>query len=164
MLRTNTAADVANTGLVKIDAGEGVTLEVPTLPVTGLAARLAALEYDSGWRDISATLPGYISGRAWLKRRGSTVWLDCYQLVVADQGTGWANLGNAIPSGFRMDTPGFTYLAVTAWINTRAPGPVRTSSGGGLLVYGMSGKKPLDATVCWPTEEPIPSVLPGDPA
>ena len=33
MLRTNTAADVANTGLVKIDAGEGVTIDVPVAPV-----------------------------------------------------------------------------------------------------------------------------------
>lgn len=35
MYRINTPADVANTGRVKIDAGEGVAIEVPTTPAEG---------------------------------------------------------------------------------------------------------------------------------
>lgn len=111
----------------------------------------------TGWVDIAAALPGYVSGSLQLKRTGDTVWLNAYQLVVADQGTGWVNLGTAIPVGYRVSAAGFVYLAITAWVSTRAAGPVRISAGGNLLIYGMGGQKPLDGMVSWPTDEPMPT-------
>lgn len=111
----------------------------------------------TGWIDIAPTLPGYVSGTLQLKRAGDLVWLNAYQLVVADQGTAWANLGNVIPAGYRISAAGFVYLAVTPWVSNRATGPVRISAGGNLLVYGMSGQKPLDGLVSWPTDDMMPA-------
>ena len=65
MLRTNTAADVANTGIVKIDAGEGVTIEVPVVPTDG--AGLEATELGSTDLDTVKTAGAYsqqLSGSA----------------------------------------------------------------------------------------------------
>lgn len=111
----------------------------------------------TGWIDISSALPGFVSGTLHLKRTGDTVWLNAYQLVVADQGTAWANLGNVIPAGYRISAAGFVYLAVTSWVSNRASGPVRISAGGNLLIYGMGGQKPLDGLVSWPTDDLMPT-------
>lgn len=111
----------------------------------------------TAWIDITPTLPGYVSGTLELRRVGDTVWLNSYQLAVEDQGTAWANLGNAIPAGYRITASGFVYLAITPWVSNRASGPVRISSGGNLLVYGMGGQKPLDGLVSWPTDDLMPT-------
>ena len=106
MHRTNSPSDVVSTGRVKIDAGEGVSLDVPVAPaapptwatlpgkpatfpssvgeVAGLAAALTAkadsihpMLYDSGWRDITSRIPVAVtSGKLWIRRTGWTVWLD----------------------------------------------------------------------------------------
>ena len=64
----------------------------------GLAARLGALEYSSGGRDITALCTGVESGRVLLSRVGSTVTVVLYDVVVP--GSGWTRLCG-LPVGFR---------------------------------------------------------------
>lgn len=79
------------------DGGDPVTLEVPD--VTGLATRLAALEYDSGWRDVSADLLYGATGTLHIRRAGHVVHWRVRDLV---PGTAhafyWPPAGMAAPS------------------------------------------------------------------
>lgn len=63
--------------------------------VTGLAARLAALEYDSGLRDITALSPIITSGRLLIQRTGRTVFLIGDNFRTSEGGSSV----NVIPSG-----------------------------------------------------------------
>lgn len=64
----------------------------------GIAARLGALEYSSGGRDITALCSNVESGRVLLSRVGSTVTVVLYDVVVP--GSGWTRLVG-LPLGFR---------------------------------------------------------------
>lgn len=64
MHRINTPADVVTTGLVQVDAGQGVTLEVPLVPAEGGGGGVPADHpalYDSGWVDITPRIPDAVA-------------------------------------------------------------------------------------------------------
>lgn len=100
MFRTNTPADVANTGRVRIDTGGGVSMEVSVAPVPDLATRLAALEYDTGW--ITVAPDAGVTGTIKVKRTASgggdrtTLRLEG---VLPPAGAGSAFLAT-LPTGF----------------------------------------------------------------
>src|SRR5699024_4638017 len=67
----------------------------------GLADRLAAVEYDSGWRNITSTLAeAPQSGRVLLRRNGKIVHLHVDALTYSSDAP-FKSWGPVIPSGFR---------------------------------------------------------------
>ena len=143
----------------------------PVSDVTGLAARLAALEYKSGRRNITALLdPAPVSGNLYIERRGDTVWLHMDALVLSATGFA-ANLYNGvIASGFQATVPieaptsprivqSLDYPEANPDVDTN----IRTYN----QVLGFYRVRP-GATVrgmtSWPTNQAIPTTLPGTPA
>jgi len=164
MLKTNTASDVALSGLVKVDAGDGVALDIPTT----IAARLAALEYDSGWRNINSFVTGWVSGDLRVRRIGKIVHIQAYQLIAAEQATpgDWAIHNSLIPSGFRVDLSGFTWMPVSTQPSSQnldVGGPFRIDRFGHAAIYQVKPTRRLNLLASWTTADAIPSPLPGTP-
>lgn len=192
MYRINSPRDVVATGTVEIDAGEGVTLTVPTVPAEsggGVSPDHPAL-YESGWRDITSSIPASVaSGRAYILRAGSTVWIDFDDLVTTDPPAAqWHDWSGFIAAGFRVRRS-FTFVPI-AFTGTRigepapeepqinpdliynssqALGPLRLDTAGRTIIYGARSGDGLSAlivrgTASWHTSDPIPTTLPGTPA
>ena len=164
MYRINTPADVANTGRVHIDTGDGVQIEVPMTPVPNLAARLAALEYDSGERDITSLIPvEVLSGALHTWRTGKTVWLDFRDLEVEDPSASYHSWSGMLPSGFRV-ARSFQYLPLAPQLTTGTPGPVRLDRNGGIVIYNAKPNRRMTGLISFPTPDAPPSSPPGSPA
>lgn len=138
---------------------------------SGIAARLAAIEYKSGRRNITARLdPAPVSGNLYIERRGDTVWLHMDALVLTATGFAANLYSGVIAPGFQaavpieaptsprivqsldypeskpdVDTNIRTYNQVLGFYRVRA----------GAVVRGMTS---------WPTNQAIPTTLPGSPA
>lgn len=161
MQRINSFNDVASTGRALIDSGDGVQIEVPVTPVPDLAARLAALEYKSGRRNITALLdPAPVSGNLYIERRGDTVWLHMDTLVLAT--TSDAIYSGVIPTGFQITTPAEIAAAQRSALD--AKGGIRTYGGSLGFYYLGQAAGPFRGMVSWPTNQAIPTTLPGSPA
>lgn len=172
MRRVNTFNDVAATGRVQIDTGDSVQVDLPvsaaasahTHPisdVTGLAARLAALEYKSGRRNITALLnPAPTSGNLYIERRGDTVWLHMDTLVLAT--TSDTIYSGVIPTGFQITTPAEIPAAQRSTHD--AKGGLRTYGGSLGFYYLGQSPGPFRGMVSWPTNQAIPTTPPGSPA
>ena len=146
----------------------------PIADVGGLADRLAALEYDSGWRDLSALLgTQYISGEYWIRRVGNEVRLHFYQLVLAlESGTSVRPVYN-LPIGFRPDVR-YAYASFAPrtgdkpWttpptVGADAGGPMRVSRYGVQDIYNYSAGQLISAGVSFTTSDarPTSASLPG---
>lgn len=129
MHRINSPAQVANTGRVNIDAGEGVTLEVPVTPpgtpawadltgkpatfpstvgeVAGLQAIIDRLTVGTGWRDATSLSPAGTldpAAASRIRRVGNTVYLEGNGnpgTALADRTMALAGLLLTLPMGFR---------------------------------------------------------------
>lgn len=146
---------------------------------TDLVARLAALEYSSGVRDITSLVPVAVaSGRLLLWRTGSQVWLDFDTLQPSDASEASSHSWTGfLPPGFRPYrnfpmlplAPQFG-LSGTGTVSSslHALGPVRPQVNGGVVIYGAknaSGQvRPIQGLISWPTTEAPPTTLPGTPA
>lgn len=138
--------------------------------VTGLAARLAALEYDSGWRDVSTLLPeglakSAINGRCNLRRMNGRLLVDM-NLTISKAGL---TSVMTFPSGFRADIPAlapYTYWTSTT-ANDRFPSTLATSyvGGGGttLRVTDTPAVGTLMIYLDFPIRGAIPTPPPGTP-
>lgn len=192
MYRINSPREVVATGTVEIDAGEGVTLTVPTVPVDsggGVSPDHPAL-YESGWRDITSSIPDPVaSGRLYLRRTGYTVWMDFNDVLTVDAPANeWHTWPGIIPAGFSVPRQ-FTYVPLsftgarvgivdegepqvdpdTLYNGAQALGPVRLEPSGRAIIYGArsgDGATPyrVRGLVSWPTTDSIPTTLPGTPA
>ena len=163
MYRINTPADVANTGQVKIDTGEGVQVEVPVSPVPDLATRLAALEYDSGERDITGLLTNIVSGRLLLERTGPWVSLNFQELSTDLPSGGFASWNSVLPVGFRPSaTSAYIDLPLAPRLATTTQGSVRISRFGEIRIYRLGGV--ATGVVHFKTPDAPPSTTPGIPA
>ena len=147
--------------------------------VTGLAARLADLEYNSGWRVLTswdgtgtrvgnwtfpsglAPTPG-VSGSVRIRRVGRRVeWLF--------HGCSWSSnavlFQSEIPAGFRYgDTEWIAHIIVG--LNPADLGALRRRTWG-FYINDASGKAShttYGTHVVYETDEPIPTTLPGTPA
>lgn len=105
MQRINSFNDVASTGLARIDTGDGIQVEVPT----GLAARLAAIEYDSGWLPIAPGGPAVDPsepGAVEFRRVDDQVFCRVVGVAILPGMSNEWLLPNGIPVGYRLGAVG----------------------------------------------------------
>lgn len=189
MYRTNSARDVIASGMVEVDAGEGVTLAVPLVPSeggSGVSPDHPAL-YDSGWLDITSSIPDPVaSGRLYLRRTGWIVWMDFNDILTVDPPANeWHTWPGIIPAGFSVPRQ-FTYVPLsftgarvgvqdppveevdpdTLYNGAQALGPARLEPSGRAIIYGArTGDGTAALTVrglaSWPTTDAIPTSLPA---
>lgn len=126
-----------------------------------LEARLAALEYKSGRRNITALLdPAPTSGNLYIERRGDTVWLHMDALVLT--ATSDTIYSGVIPSGFQIVSPAEIPSAQRSVLD--AQGGLRTYGGSLGFYYLGQSPGPFRGMVSWPTNQTPPITPPGDPA
>lgn len=166
MHRTNTPENVAATGAVQIDAGEGVTLDVPATPPNGdgLAARLAAAEYKSGRRIITSLMREGVGGAANVSRTGDLVVLNLYGIQPPEEVSHDVVdvFAAPLPVGFRPDAslseplviPSATMPPFMPRVFMNAVGACKVNRPGHAL-YGL---------VTYRTNDAPPATLPGTPA
>lgn len=187
MYRTNSARDVSLTGNVRIDAGEGVTLTVPVTPAEGGGgvSPTHPMLYDSGWRNITSSVPVAVtSGNVYLRRTGMTVWLDFATLQVeALPAAAWHAWNALLPLGFRPLRTEYIALAPT-WSRAAvaegqefgaqnapnwAMGPLRADANGRVIVYDAKDVEatkvyPIQGLASFPVDSAPPTTLPGTTA
>lgn len=161
------------TGSVKIEQpAPGVwdfptqALDVQVADVQGLAARLAALEYDSGPRDISTVTPGMTSGGWIIQRIGRWVFTNLYDVALTPTASSYWLQGGFLPVGFRpppSSTAPYVNFDCTVRNSNYTPGPLRIDRYGGVTLYGVTGKI-IAVTAMWLTNDPTPTTPFGDPA
>src|SRR5699024_10728435 len=126
--------------------------------------RIAALEQDTGDRNITSLVPGAGAGHWTVRRTGRWVYMNLYDLdLTATAGDYWQKSG-FLPIGFRPPAAS-QYVHFTCAQRTTGftPGPFRMDRYGGVTVYGVTGKL-VAVTASWPTNDPFPTTLPGVPA
>ena len=129
--------------------------------VTGLAARLAALEYDSGERNITSLIPAEVlSGALHTWRTGSTVWLDFRDLEVADPSTTYHSWSGMLPPGLRPSRS-YVYMPLAPVVSTSTGGPVRLDRNGGVVVYNAKPNRRMTGLISFPALDAPPSSPPG---
>ena len=165
--------------VAKREAGELVTLSpnemlladatrppVTVPDVTGLAARLAALEQDTGDRDITSLVPNLVAGSGhWtIRRTGGWVYMNLYSLTFTPtSGSLWQQNG-FIPVGFRpVFASRYVRFPASPSSTSESPGPFRADRYGGVTIYN-AGQGAVHVTASWPTNDAFPTTLPGDPA
>ena len=141
------------------DARPPTTHTHPVGDVDGLAARLAALEYDSGWRNISALLTNS-TGEVYIVRSGFTVTLRFHGISLT---SGTAVEVLALPAGF-----------VPRSVAALGPRTILHSSNlvigrlftlGAKITYNAgTGNPPAYGDFTFRTNDAPPSTLPGSPA
>lgn len=132
--------------------------------IKGARDRLAALEYDSGVRNVSALLVNGWTGTLYLLRQGSDVVLTAEGL----NGTA-ATSAQAIflPAGFRARERGNRFTVRARGGVFRASGDgVRWDSGDQGIVTFRAGYEigPLYGDMWFKTIDPPPTTPPGSPA
>lgn len=129
----------------------------------GLADRLSAVEYDSGWRNITSTLAeAPQSGRVLLRRNGKIVHLHVDALTYSSDAS-FKSWGPVIPSGFRP--PAELDIAAGRRLATDTGGSIRINrvTGNG-FAYQVVANFAIRASGSWVTDESTPTTLPGAPA
>lgn len=129
-------------------------------PVT---ARVAALEQDTGTRNITALATGMTAGTWTLRRAGKWVFMNLYEAAFTSTGT-WQAPSGMIPSGFRPPAvPAYVLFPGAARVSTMSSAGVRISRYGGVDVYDVATKA-ISVTASWVTDDAWPTTLPGTPA
>lgn len=160
MQRINSFNDVASTGIARIDAGDGIQVEVPT----GLAARLAALECDTGNRNINSLIPSLSAGHWTIRRIGKWVYMNLYDLDLAPTAGGYWQVSIFLPSGYRPPASSqYVQFPCARRSSGFTEGPFRVDRYGGVTIYGVTDSL-VAVTAAWITDDPFPTTLPGDPA
>lgn len=129
----------------------------------GLADRLSAVEYDSGWRNITSTLAeAPQSGRVLLRRNGKIVHLYVDALTYSSDAP-FKSWGPAIPFGFRP--PVEMDIAAGRRFAADTGGSIRINriTGNGYAYQVVAGQA-IRASGFWVTDESTPATLPGTPA
>lgn len=134
--------------------------------------RVTALEYDSGWRDVSSLLgEQYISGEFWIRRIGKQIWLHFYHLALAHTGGTSIRPAWNLPIGYRPDIR-YAYLPFAPrsgdkpWttpptVGVDASGPMRVSRFGVQDIYNISAGQLISADVSFTTSDAVLTPPPG---
>src|SRR5699024_8004777 len=136
--------------------------------VDGLAARLAALEYDSGIRDLTDHLNSsdWVATKVLLTRTpGRNVTLTVSNLRRAD--TQASSVFYTLPVGFRppaMPSLPRNFYGVLGTGNPPRVAQLDLDQNGYLRLFVNMGDATVTGTLTWGTPDPIPTTLPGDPA
>lgn len=139
-------------------------LVVGVADVTGLAARLAALEYKTGRRIITSMLREGVTGTASVSRTADLVALNLYGIMPPEGATTFLVdvFASDLPDGFRPDDSLTVPLSLAT---TTAPAfnpRMYMSPGGGCRVNTPGGA--LYGVITYRTSNAPPATLPGDPA
>jgi len=111
--------------------------------ITGVNARLNALEADSGW--LSATLVAGWVGTVRYRRRGGLLYVRV-DLERGTAGTGASQLITTLPGGFRPPIPATFpayYGAPTYPVDIQPDGTVKAVAAGNTGLYGQLSAWPL---------------------
>lgn len=162
MKRVNSFDDVASSGTAILDAGDGVQLEVPVAPVPDLAARLAAIEYKSGPRDITTRMSVQpVSGKLYAERIGDVIWCDISGIRMPTS-AGFVQLVDLFPEGWRPRR--IQDFATAKRNNTDPAGSFRVDLSGTAYFYVVDATRDIRGVISWPTRD-APSATPlGNPA
>ena len=133
---------------------------------SGIEARLAAIEYDSGWRDITASItatPAPTGGTILVRRVGKHVYMQVNGITFADSTTSFITLSNSIiPAGLRP--PRTVDFASARRLVGDTGGSIRVDPNGRGILYQVAGGYPILGTGSWVTDEAPPATPPGTPA
>lgn len=163
MFRSNTVESVRATGLVQIDAGEGVALSVPVEPPAVV---------ETGLRKINDLSTTRTAGDIYLWRSGKMVFVQFTGLRDSGQGVGTGFGAVTLPVGFRPrlniidPTPIHAVASELQYTQTEG-GPVlnvpRTIIGTNGLVrfFGADPVVAIYFTCSFMTADLPPSSLPG---
>lgn len=141
---------------------------VPPGSVDGLQDRLAALEYDSGIRDLTAHLlsSDWVADRVLLTRTpGHHVTLTVSNLRRVD--TQSSSVFYALPRGFRptaMPSLPRSFYGLVGSGNPPRTAQMDIDEYGNLRLFVNVGDAPVTGTLTWGTPDTIPTTLPGTPA
>lgn len=144
MYRINTPANVANTGRVHIDTGDGVQIEVPVLPTP--------TPYFSGVRDVTSLVTTGSAQWARLIRSG-----DLVELYVQN----WDRKGAASNSVVMTLPPGFRAGWTRRLTSSSSTGYPYTGTSGAVQYNGEPTTTILYGS--WITPDAPPTTLPGTP-
>jgi len=113
--------------------------------------------YDSGWRNLSASLLNGYTGTAHLRRTSGMCVLAFENLPTSASVTAFTAL--SLPAGFRP-----SYLAQRGLIQTSAAAIARkivVAGDGSVDITGWSNGETLNGTFAFPVDSAIPTSLPG---
>lgn len=181
MKRTNSWQDAKTTGLVRLDAGDGLEIVIPSgrrsYTVSETAGRTVSVwDYlnnreqliygDTGERNITALSGNVASGNIYLQRTGNEVTITIVMVKLAALGAGSSTdlfAPGAIPAGFRHRR--------TTWYEVKSNGATAANaewrqfgvtSSGWLPIYsGATLADEYRAVIKYTTTDPWPTVLPG---
>lgn len=123
--------------------------------VTGLAARLAALGYDSGTRALHPYVSNRTNGNLFIRKMGNVVLLNFDYLILGDSGSGNIPLA-PLPAGWR---PAEAISGYAVGATER----IRVSASGNVQVFDWQAGAFIAGTVSWLVPG-VPATKPGDPA
>lgn len=129
--------------------------------VDGLVARLAALEYDSGVRDLRGSLTnGATADLFTVQRVGRTVTISAVGLTAPGDSSIVALSAGNFPAGFRPDSDRQQPLGAINYTVAR----LRVLSAGTVSLFRGSGGQSYAGTLTYLVPPELPTTLPGVPA
>ena len=118
----------------------------------------SAAAQDTGWRNISAATTS-TNRQGFLRRVGNTVYLT---FLSAKFDTTTGSTIYSLPTGFRPGRDTY-FESVPYWsADTRRAGRARV--GGEVEIRSLSLEDTITFNTSWPTDNPWPTTLPGNPA
>ena len=175
MKRTNSWQDAKTTGLIHLDAGDGLEIVIPSgrrsYTVSETAGRTVTVwDYlnnreqliygDTGWRNVTALTTNTTysaNGGVFLRRVNDTVFIDVSGATSSIVGTGSKIDLITLPSGFRASRE-------TSSATTSGNSPLSralTNQYGGLSFYLVPNGKQFAVSMSWSTTDTWPTSLPG---
>lgn len=129
--------------------------------VDGLAARLAAIEYAPGPRNITSLFPEIAGGSVVTSRAGRMVTTTFYGVRLSEwpSDSSFVHLGTFMPNGFR---PERGHLPMNPAENLGGVGRIRIAGGSGqVTLYNGSSVMTFYGSLTYPTDDLAPALPPG---
>lgn len=147
MQRINSRSQVASTGRVRIDAGDGIQLEVPVTPTD---AR------DTGTLTVTSTFPQITRGSVTVRRVGPTVYVTLLDVEFATSTPPeFFYLTGLLPVGYRPSV--FTSFPALADVNGTITRRIRFQPDGQILLYAITATNRINVTASYLTPDAFPA-------
>ena len=131
----------------------------------GIADRLAALEYKSGWRDITSRVEVPVTGQILVMRDGDTIWVDFRDFAPSAEAVSSIVLSNVLPDGFKPPREMSLPLGPRVFdAANEIKGSVRVYLAGNLAFYRVAAGAVARGIGSFPAGQVPPTTLPGTPA
>lgn len=127
-----------------------------TSRLDALTGRLALMEFDSDWIDVTSRMSvAPVSGSLFIRREGRRVWIQASALKFAASAS-FVTLTDLLPSGYRPTK--ITDLAMGRRSSNTPGGAFRANSNGTSYFYYVSGGEQIDGIGDFFTADPIPTI------